>query len=226
VAGSATAPIARRTQSNARQVSLVAPSVSAAQNGTVTVALQAQGDENALAFSLSFDPAKVVFTAANASDAATGVTLNVNAKQATQGRVGLVLALGAGRTFAAGSKQLVNISFRPLAATSGTAAISFADQPVARGIADPAAELLAADYINGSVVVNPLPALRITTSGSDVMLAWPTSAAGFSLQQSTDSKLSAGSWTAVPSTPSTANNENVVTVPAAGTIKFYRLYHQ
>ena len=50
-----------------------------------------------------------------------------------------------GQTFAAGSKQIVSLSFRPANSFAGNATISFGDQPVPRGVADLSAVALAAN---------------------------------------------------------------------------------
>jgi len=215
---------ARRTVSNPRQVRLTAPTLVQGQTGNVEVDLEAQGDENALAFSLSFDAAKLVFISASAGEAATGSILNVNAKQAAQGRLGCVLALQANQSLSAGSKQVVKVSFQ--AAANGNAIVSFGDQPVPRGVSDSKASALSADYINGAVAVNALPALRIVASAQSISLSWPASATGFVLQESTDSKMASTSWTPVTATPAVANNQSVVSLPMSSTAKFYRLYQQ
>ena len=214
--------VAPRTKSSARQVRLTAPALLRGQTGTVQVQLEAQGNENALAFSLNFNPAELTYLGASAATGANGVILNVNDRQATQGRLGLVLALQANQSFAPGTKQLVNVSFRATAVAAGNTAITFGDQPVSREVADPVATVLAADYINAAVAVSPLPALRITSAGQSVSLSWPTSATGFTLQESTDSR----AWTAVTASPSVVNTENVVSVPPSASAKFYRLYQK
>jgi hypothetical protein len=129
VLATTTTSVARKTQTNPRQVRIVAPALAQGQSGTVEVELEAQGDENALAFSLGFDPAQLVFTGATAGDSSSGAVLNINAGQAAQGHLGVVLALKANAIFAAGSKQLVKASFRPTASQNGSARIFFTDQP-------------------------------------------------------------------------------------------------
>jgi len=218
-------PVARRTESNARQVRVSAPVLAQGQSGTVEVELEAQGNENALAFSLSFNPAQLVFVGAAAGTAANEAVLNVNANQAAQGRIGCVLALAANQSFAAGSKQVVNLTFRPSVSAGGTAAISFGDQPVVREVSDPNASTLAADYINGAVVVTSRPSLSINTSAKNISLSWPATASGFVLQESSDANLGAASWTTVTATPAVMNSQSVVSVPPGASKKFYRLYH-
>ena len=96
---------------SARKLSVSSTLLTRGQTGAVSVELVAQGDENALGFSLGFDPAIVAYRGAGAAGAAGGATMQVNATQAASGRLGFVLALPAGRTFAAGSRQVVNVSF-------------------------------------------------------------------------------------------------------------------
>jgi uncharacterized repeat protein (TIGR03803 family) len=68
----------------------------------------------------------------------------------------------------------------------------------------------------------PAPTLAIGSSGADVVLTWPTNAAGFTLQSTTNLS-SPAAWTNVSSGPVVVNGQNAVTDPASGTNKFYRL---
>jgi hypothetical protein len=217
--------ITRKTQSNTRQVKGIAPVLAQGQVGTVEIALEAQGDENALAFSLAFDPAKLTFIGASAGDAANAAALNINANQANQGRLGVVLSLKANQSFAAGSKQLVKLSFRAIAPMIGNVPVSFSDQPIPRGISDSNASVLIADYIDTAVVVNPRFSLKITQSATSFTLSWPASATNYVLQEFSNPSLTAGSWTSVQATATIKNNENQVVIPVSGTSRFYRLYH-
>jgi len=66
-----------------------------------------------------------------------------------------------------------------------------------------------------------LPVIGISrTADSKIRLAWPTSAAGFSLQETLS--LLPAAWTAVTTAPVVENNENVVIQPINGN-RFYRL---
>jgi uncharacterized protein (TIGR03437 family) len=119
--------------------------------GAVTLTLDAQGDENALGFSLLFNPSQWRYVSAvNGVDAADAV-LNVNAAQAAKGRLGFALALPSGRAFAAGARQLVVLTFAPAASSSvnnaaSVLAISFADAPVTREVVAVNALTLDAGY--------------------------------------------------------------------------------
>lgn len=70
----------------------------------------------------------------------------------------------------------------------------------------------------GEAVVSPT--LTITRVGSDIRIAWPTSATGFGLK--TSSSLPSVNWTDVAATPTVEGDQNVVTLPATGT-QFFRL---
>ncbi len=57
------------------------------------VLLEAQGDENALGFSVSFDPTAFTYTGASLGANAAGASMDMNATQATSGKLGLRPAL-------------------------------------------------------------------------------------------------------------------------------------
>ncbi len=68
----------------------------------------------------------------------------------------------------------------------------------------------------------PPPRLTIIRSGANVILTWPTDAAGFTLQ-STTNLVSPAVWSSVSSGPVVVNGQNAVTNSVSGTQKFYRL---
>src|SRR6266446_3607120 len=66
------------------------------------------------------------------------------------------------------------------------------------------------------------PQLTIIPSRANVILTWPTNAAGFTLQ-STTNLVSPAIWTNVSPGPVVLNRQNTVTNPTSGTRQFYRL---
>jgi uncharacterized repeat protein (TIGR03803 family) len=66
------------------------------------------------------------------------------------------------------------------------------------------------------------PQLTIIPSGANVILTWPTDAAGFTLQ-STTNLVSPAVWITNSPPPVIVNGQNAVTNPISGTQKFYRL---
>jgi hypothetical protein len=124
--------------------------------GTVIVPIQitAQGDENAIGFSLTFDQTllsnPVVALGADAGLA----TLNTNASQVASGRYGMVLSLPTEQTFPAGTRHLANVTFTTAAVGSQTVTqIGFGDQPVVREVSDTSAETLLTGFTGGSVTL-------------------------------------------------------------------------
>lgn len=68
----------------------------------------------------------------------------------------------------------------------------------------------------------PRPAIQIGRSGSNVVLTWPTNAAGFVLETTSSLSL-APAWTPVSASPSMVGDQYHVTEPAGSASKFYRL---
>ena len=66
------------------------------------------------------------------------------------------------------------------------------------------------------------PQLTIFPSGTKVVLTWPTNAAGFILQ-STTNLVSPTVWSTVSPAPVVVSGQNTVTNPISGTQQFYRL---
>jgi uncharacterized protein (TIGR03437 family) len=114
--------------------------------------LDAQGNENGLSFSLQFDPKRLLFSHAVAPN---GWSVNVNAEQSKQGKLGVMLALSAGTVAPQGSQPLVYLYFAPLGGTEVvTTDITFDDQVFARDIADVNARLLPrATYEKATVTI-------------------------------------------------------------------------
>jgi hypothetical protein len=193
----------------------------AGQTGVVPIVLQAQGNESALGFSVSFDPAVFAFVSAVKGTSSSAATLYVNTAQAGSGKVGIALALSSG-SFPAGGREMVRVNLRALsAAPAGQLAVAFADSPVPREISDPLARSLLADYVPGTVTIQPPPALRILSSGSQVTLAWPVAATNFIVKVSASPD--PANWTDAPGSPIILNGEQTLTLPATDQTRFYRL---
>lgn len=67
-----------------------------------------------------------------------------------------------------------------------------------------------------------LPALTITPASTGIELMWPASAGGFNLESSTNLGFPTV-WSPVSVVPAVINEQNVVTNPASGTARFFRL---
>jgi hypothetical protein len=207
-----------------RQLQVANAALVQGQAGAVSVNLYALGDENAVGFSLSFDPSQFTYVGTSLGSDAQKAALDLNTIQASSGRLACVLALPTGASFASGRNEVLKVILQPVSSAVGSYPISFLDQPVHREISDPTAEVLETAYANGTVIVNPVPALRIFRAGADLTLVWPESAAGFNLQE-TAGGLPAATWSNVAGIPIVTNGENRVTVPAKTATRFFRLYH-
>jgi hypothetical protein len=207
----------------ARQLSANNLTLSQGQSGVIAVNLQAQGNENAAGFTVLFDPASLSYVSAAPGSAAGGATLNVNADQAAFGKLGFALALPIGKSLPPGLDQLVQITFRASTTASGGITVGFGDGPVDREVSDSNANALTTDYLNGSVTVNQSPSLRISLSGQNIVLAWPSWATNFVLQQAQGVLSASTAWTSLPAAGNVVGNERVLTLPMSGTATYYRL---
>jgi hypothetical protein len=146
-----------------RIVRAVGTQLAPGQATSVAIELEAQGDENALGFSLTFDPAVLTYVSYAAGTGASGATINVNPAQAGAGRVGVAMALPAEATFSAGVKQLLVVNFTVAANASGTTAIAFGDVPIGREIVDPFVNELLSTFTGTILNIipppNPVPAI-------------------------------------------------------------------
>lgn len=182
--------------------------------------LEAEGDESALSFSLSFDRNTLVYVGAEKGAGAGDAALNINALKAAEGKLGVALA-AMNKSFPAGTREMVKVSFRAARTDSGSCPVSLGDQPVPRGVSDTNALVLTANYVNGTIIVNPPPALRILTGDGSFTLAWPEWATNYSLQESP--ALESSNWTNVATSSALVDGEHRLTLPVGGSTRYYRL---
>ena len=197
------------------------------QAGTVSVNLEALGDENALGFSLSFDPARLTYTGASAGSAlssASGAMFLINDMQAAFGRLGFALGLPTGATFPSGDQQVASISFRAASSSSGSSPLALANEPVTCEVADALASPLSVNYLNGAVLVTQSPTLSVALSDLALQLSWPRWATNFVLEQASGQLSPSMAWSSLAVTP--VATANVLTLPLSTTNKFYRLRQQ
>jgi hypothetical protein len=204
-----------------RSLAMGSLSGQAGQSINVPVILHALGDENALGFSVAFDPALLDFSGAVAGTGAAGASFTLNAAAAGQGEVGVIVAQSPGDLFAAGTQQVAVLQFAIRREATNNAAVTFSDSPVVREVSDAAANVLSTSHVDGQVAINPLPVLRIGQQGASVVLSWPASSGAF-LLQSADTP-SSGSWNPVPLEAVTNGPLATVTVPATNTQRYFRL---
>lgn len=138
-----------------RLVRVASQSATAGANVVVPIELQASGAENALGFSLNFNPAQLTYVSAALGAQAADAVLNPNVSQIASGRLGIALAKPANATWAAGTQQIVVITFTVNAglAPGDSAAITFGGTPIVQEISSATANVLPGAYQNGAVSV-------------------------------------------------------------------------
>jgi hypothetical protein len=86
----------------------------------------------------------------------------------------------------------------------------------------PNVELRVLDVLGYARVIPPAPSLSLLRSGNNVVLSWPTTSPGFTLQSATNS-LASPFWATVTNVPTILNGKYTVTNTTTGSIKVYRL---
>jgi hypothetical protein len=225
VTGPTFLPLASRKSGGAARELVVTSAMSfSGQPCVADLYLIAHGDENALGFSLDFDPAQVRLAAITPEQDAAAASVQINTNQASSGRIGLVLALPTGSTFAARTQHVAKVTFLPIATNTVNSLIGFGDAPVPRQVSDPGATALVADYADGMLSLNPRPALSISQGGQNISVSWPAWATNFFLQSS-DSLATRASWNNAPINVTITNGAAMGTIPASGQARYYRLFH-
>jgi hypothetical protein len=156
-------PVETRLVSEGRIIRAKDATIQRGQTGSVTLELDAQGNENALGLSVTFDTALLTFVDAKLGSGAAGATLMVNDMQKTNGRVGLLIGLPAGQAFPIGTRAIAVVTFNAAPGTTpASTSIGFGDQPITGEVADTEANPLPASYSDGTVSI--VPSTLVTTS--------------------------------------------------------------
>jgi hypothetical protein len=206
-------------------------------SATVPINLLANGNENALNFSLSFDTNLLRYASAFKVSAAINATLVVDASQAGSGRLGIKLTLPSGETYSSGTNRILIVTFTSkLTGTQAvTTVVGFAMQPVGPSLTDTNGSPLAFSLHSGTLTLSPKPppggsvvtpqqpTLNISSSGGNVVLSWPTWAGDYNLQAA-ESLSAPVNWTNVPVTLETNGGNVQVTLPATASQMFFQLY--
>jgi hypothetical protein len=145
----------------ARWVRVVGAKAAPGQTFPVLVSFQGQGDENAIGFSVEFDPARLAYQGATLAREAADAFMQINTNSAGRGQLGIVIAKSAQQTFASGEKGLVELRFTALA-DDGASAISLVNAPVTCEVASVTADVRKADFLGGEVQLVKAPRLAPT----------------------------------------------------------------
>jgi hypothetical protein len=189
------------------------PSANLAAGATaVSVSLDSDGNENAVGFSLKFDPTKLYLLNAKVGTNAVGATVNINTKQLNLGRMGVALALRTGSSFPVGRLDLVQLRFLQLSPGTDSPTLDFSDSPVVREISNPAANPVPVTFINATFT-NIAPALQFAVApgkGDVLSFSWLAELSNALLETSHDSP--AGPWSPVTNS-----------VPVVGTYRAFSI---
>lgn len=115
----------------ARTLGVAGATITAGTSGSVTVVMQAQGDENTLAFSLEFNTSRLSFvSAALAPGLPPGTSVSLDSNVVSNGFLGMTVTLPPGQALTVGGHQLVTVTFNALSnAVAGTTPIAFSNTP-------------------------------------------------------------------------------------------------
>jgi FG-GAP-like repeat/Immunoglobulin domain/IPT/TIG domain/Immunoglobulin I-set domain len=123
---------------------------------TVPVVLLANGNENAVSFSLDFSTQHLAFVSITLGSDASDALIFPNTSQAGNGRIGVIVAKPSDTTFVAGTREAVQITFNTpllLGTQSVTTAIVFTNTPITTKLSDVGAQALPAAFANGAVTL-------------------------------------------------------------------------
>lgn len=205
-----------------RALKVVADEFLKGRTNEVAIRFTALGDENALAFSVAFDPAAIEFVDSRLGTSAGPATWNLNTRQLANGRIGVAMALNVGSRFAAAEGPVLHLRFR----AKGTAGspIQFADGPVIREVASPAALPLDTAWVGASIAVAQPSlsfALDPTDAANPIVLSWPAKFTDARLK--TAESIRPEAWLDVPTAPVLSGGRYQVRLPASANAAFFRI---
>ena len=160
----------------AREFQFVSATAAVGEVVSLPIEVEASGDENAISFSMTFDPAQVSYAGFTLVNAFSGITPISNLIQQAEGRVGFLFGLPFGQGLPAGKTKIGVLQLRVLPAAAGqSVAVAFGDAPIARELSNTVAGSLPANWTAGTV----------TVSGPPVPPASPSRLSGLVLGDST-----------------------------------------
>lgn len=218
------AAVTNPVPSGARILSASTSTVSAGQSCQISVQLNSQGNEDAIGYSIAFDPTTLSFTSATAGSGAASATLLVNTTRATNGVIGIALELPFLATFPPGVQEVTKLNFMAMPNAGGNTTFSFTNQPVLLDTADANATSLPISYQGGTFSVsNPLLNLSAAAQANGkLVLSWSAVLNGYNLESNTN--LASTNWVIVSGLNTNSGTVSVTNSTSAGRM-FYRLHH-
>jgi hypothetical protein len=198
--------------------------ISAQRGQTVNVPVQlvCNTNENAVGMTVIYNTNQLQFVSASLGSSVANGLLNINTNVAS-GTVGVAVAMTPGAALAAGTNEVAVLQFLTSANAYGTAPLALDSSVIQLQVADNSAVVLAANYVNGSVVLPLPPTLQTLMTAGNLQLTWPVSSGSF-LVQSADNL--SGPWNNLALPVITNGSSVTVTVLATNQQQFYRLIGQ
>ncbi len=121
---------------------------------SLPINLVAEGNENSMQFSVSFNTALLAYTGVALGSNATSGFIIASTNQLPSGRVGVFVLLPSNVTLPAGTQQVARINFNTALVTNTViTAVTFGDAPTVRQISDAQGIVIPATYANGSITI-------------------------------------------------------------------------
>ena len=209
-------PVATRT--------LQLGNVSAQRGQTVSVPVQlvCNTNENAVGMTVIYNTNQLKLISASLGSVSASGRLNINTNMAS-GKVGVAVAMSPGAALTAGTNQVAVLQFLTGTNASGTVPLVLDSSVIQLQVVDKTAVALAANYVNGSVVLPLPPTLQTIMTGNNLQLTWPVASGSFLVQSAGDLS---GPWSNVALTITTNGSSVMATVQATNQQQFYRLVGQ
>lgn len=152
-----------------RQISVASTTAQRSSQVTVSIEMNAQGDEATASFTLSFDPTVLSNPVVAVGTGASGASVGVNTQLVFLGRLGIVFESASPVIASPPNRQIVTVRFNVASnAPFAPSSISFIQNPLPLLVSNLSGVLLPTSYQTGTVTVAPLETLvtiggRVTT---------------------------------------------------------------
>jgi hypothetical protein len=188
------------------------------QTIAVPVSLLCATNENAVGFTVRYNPNQLSFNSFAVGSAINSGRWNVNTNQ--PGKVGFTLAVSPGKTLPAGTNQMGILTFAANTNASGAAALTLDSSVVKLQTADFLANSLTTAYVNGAVVLPSQPTLGAMFNAGQLQFNWSLSTGTYQIQTADQP---AGPWTTVTLPYTTNGNSVSCSLVSTNQQKFFRL---
>jgi len=189
------------------------------QSVNVPVQVVCTGGESAVGLTVGYDTNYLAFVNATSPIPTNGGTINFNSSHG--GELGLALALVPGKSLAPGTNQVAVLQFATASNASGPLALSLDDSVVKLQLADYMANTLAANYVNGAVVLPPTLTTKMTNG--QLQMSWPIATGDFQVESASSLR---GPWSFSGLAIMTNGANAIVTVGATNQQQYFRLSGQ